>query len=722
MDKKRGVSWNGFGKRNSLSLGGIFKNFVVSAIAMLILIGCSFPFQLIEGNSSEITDINGSLDFYEISRQGFMGGSILYNPEKSATGQLAKGVSVAIRLGYVECEFINSEQSVYTDIPEKAQFGTLYITDINKNSISFQVKLFDAKGNSNGSSTYYLNINEKIDINSDGLPDLEYKEPARKRVGFESAIYLNFLSSQETLNTAMFAVLPEQYSRGIYPSGIIGINPDGRFILRKYEDIDNTRRSMIYGIQKGDFVLDTIDGKYQRVVSSVVSRNARTISESELEDVENMNLQVSYYFQSDEFGSIYNPDVLLNALPESITSEFMHINSVIDQLNAILLYKDLIRSVNEVQETPIPREIFNDVIAQISILTDEEIVQLNRFFLEETYPAICPQRIEKSICYTEILPLASILFGYSNDETSNYDDTETRAATVSEYESEHTALEKEYKTYTEIFRQSLTAPSIPVSEVNVTAKLSKSYFALGFRGSFSASWGSVSSTIKGVVYIHADANVETNVSFSKNLFNLPLFKYAQPVFTYGPITLNLNAHITVDVPLNVTVPVSATFKMRAAVTGLYGAGFDVGLKYGVTWKKIWFIKYPAPYFDWTGDKWSLNKTVYYVDTDGQNSAVFHGVNASIFPNISAGIGADICQLVGGGISVGTGVKSYLSIKYTEPVLTGVAGLDGNLYLKATAFIKTPKIPIIGSLGNTWTWDIINYNKSIASWKMFETIL
>ena len=61
------------------------------------------------------------------------------------TSQLAKGVSVAIRLGYVECEFINSEQSVYTDIPEKAQFGTLYITDINKNSISFQVKLFDAR-------------------------------------------------------------------------------------------------------------------------------------------------------------------------------------------------------------------------------------------------------------------------------------------------------------------------------------------------------------------------------------------------------------------------------------------------------------------------------------------------------------------------------------------------------------------------------------------------
>lgn len=69
--KKRLLEW--IWKGNSLGSGGIFKNFIVSAIAMLILIGCSFPFQLIEGNSSEITDINGSLDFYEISRQGFMG-------------------------------------------------------------------------------------------------------------------------------------------------------------------------------------------------------------------------------------------------------------------------------------------------------------------------------------------------------------------------------------------------------------------------------------------------------------------------------------------------------------------------------------------------------------------------------------------------------------------------------------------------------------------------
>ena len=69
MDKKKETSRGMDLEGNSLGSGGIFKNFIVSAIAMLILIGCSFPFQLIEGNSSEITDINGSLDFYEISRQ-----------------------------------------------------------------------------------------------------------------------------------------------------------------------------------------------------------------------------------------------------------------------------------------------------------------------------------------------------------------------------------------------------------------------------------------------------------------------------------------------------------------------------------------------------------------------------------------------------------------------------------------------------------------------------
>jgi hypothetical protein len=162
-------------------------------------------------------------------------------------------------LGYIESESVENDQYVYSDIKEKAQFGKIQVTSINKNEISFTTSLFNSEGLSLGGGSYSLNTGSIIDINNDGIADMEYKKPLRKRPGFESAVYLTFLSSQQTLTTSMFAVLPEQYSRGVYPSGVIGINPEGKFIIRKYEDTNNTQRSMVVGIQKGDYVLDTLE-------------------------------------------------------------------------------------------------------------------------------------------------------------------------------------------------------------------------------------------------------------------------------------------------------------------------------------------------------------------------------------------------------------------------------------------------------------------------------
>jgi hypothetical protein len=92
-----------------------------------------------------------------------------------------------------------------------------------------------------------------VDINGDGIPDITYVMPARRRPGMENAVFLTFLSSQETQTTSMFAVIQEQYSRGVYPSGLIGINPDGRFIATKYEHTHSTARSAVKGLVYGDF-------------------------------------------------------------------------------------------------------------------------------------------------------------------------------------------------------------------------------------------------------------------------------------------------------------------------------------------------------------------------------------------------------------------------------------------------------------------------------------
>ncbi|MBO5826331.1 MAG: hypothetical protein J6R03_06860, partial [Treponema sp.] len=238
------------------------KKVFILGVALLtsIFTSCTIPFLNIE--NANITDISEEMTFQKIIQNGFMGGSILYNPDNPSSGQLAKGVTVAIRLGYVEKEEKNIDEFVYTNNEDKARYGYITIDSINKNEISFSYFSFDKEGLCKTKSIYSLRRGEFIDINSDGLNDLKYDYPKRKRPSFENALWLTFLSNQETLNTSMFAVLPTQYERSIYPSGIMGINPYGKFIISKYENDDSFVRSMVYGIQQGDYIFDRKTGNY----------------------------------------------------------------------------------------------------------------------------------------------------------------------------------------------------------------------------------------------------------------------------------------------------------------------------------------------------------------------------------------------------------------------------------------------------------------------------
>ncbi|MHC6204150.1 chitobiase/beta-hexosaminidase C-terminal domain-containing protein [Breznakiellaceae bacterium SP9] len=81
----------------------------------------------------------------------------------------------------------------------------------------------------------------------------------------------------------MFAVLPEQYANKEYPSGIIGINPEGIFIISKYTATGG--RSLVRGIDTGDLIIDGVNYRYQRAVSSAGTyRTARSIDDSDMEN------------------------------------------------------------------------------------------------------------------------------------------------------------------------------------------------------------------------------------------------------------------------------------------------------------------------------------------------------------------------------------------------------------------------------------------------------
>lgn len=716
MKRMRSYIRSGGGIRLSSRIG-------LSFLCVMVLIGlvaCAFPSQSAEDRASNITDISGRQTFRTIVNQGFMGGSILYNPDKPSAGQLADGVSVAIRLGYVDRTDVGGGQSYFTDLSERAQYGLLVVHSIDTKGLSFSVSLYDATGRPLGESEHELRLNSSADINGDGLADLEYKKPRRKRPGFESAVYLTFLSSQETLNTSMFAVLPEQYSRSAYPSGIIGINPDGRFIIRKYEDSDNTTRSMVRGMQKGDYVLDTAEGKYQRVVDTISTRNARSISDTELEDIDT-TIQVDYRFMSEEFTDGYEPEILFSQFPEQVRTVYQSVQPPIDRLNSMLEDRNLIETVAAYQETPIPADIYDEVIAQIPELTDLEAVQLNRVFIEEMYPEYCPQVLEPDPTFTEILPLACVYLGDPSALVNDGDgDTvTTRAATESEYENQRNAIKNEFDGFTRVYRQDLiTVPD--TSEGSTEVSLEDSFFALGIRGPFTSTWGNVYVGLEGAAYANIDTRIVATIDYSKDLLERQLWEKEFPICSYGPIFLDLYSYIKFNMPVDIHMSLgSQTTQGRFALTWLTGGGAGVGMKYGITWKGFWIFKVPVPYVNFYGGWSSVDRMAYYIGADPKSELSLVGLQFNIHPILTIGLGISVSGIVKTDLGVGGGVKAGVKFNYNAPYVTCDAALDGTLDLSINTKIGLT-IPIINkNYSNKWAWPIKSYDYPLKSWQLFK---
>lgn len=228
--------------------------------------------------AAHLNPLSRSVDSVFLAEQAYMGGSILYNPEEPASGHLLPGAVIAVRLSKVEKSTVDAVE-VFTDDLSSEVFGTLTVQSVDVQKIAFDLALFGKNGVTK--KQYSLAAGSKIDINGDSIDDLEYAAPKQAHAGFASAVYLTLLSSQESLTTAMFAVLPEQYANGSYPSGIIGINPDGKYLYAKYQP-NGRERSIVHGLSDNDFVLDSAAGEYVQVSGITDAVNQRSISEADL--------------------------------------------------------------------------------------------------------------------------------------------------------------------------------------------------------------------------------------------------------------------------------------------------------------------------------------------------------------------------------------------------------------------------------------------------------
>ena len=211
----------------------LVKMAALASLVVLSEMACSFATQNV--SSDKISDISDKINYRSISNKPYMGGSVLYNPTDLSNSQLAQGVYIATRLGKVAKKEVSNDDTIYTDMEEEASYGYIYVNNISEKSLDFSYIEYSKDGTYYTEKLFLLDINQKADLNEDGFADVLYTKPLTKRAGLEKTLWLTFISNQEEQYTSMFSVLPEQYTRGVYPAGLFGINPDGRFIVSKYE-------------------------------------------------------------------------------------------------------------------------------------------------------------------------------------------------------------------------------------------------------------------------------------------------------------------------------------------------------------------------------------------------------------------------------------------------------------------------------------------------------
>lgn len=689
----------------------ILKTFCSLSLTFGLFAGCA---DIDSEKNVKLSDISNELSYSNISRQAYMGGSVLYNPTNASSGHLAKGVVVAVRLGYTKQTIVDSEQATFEDIEDNAQYGYLEINSIDETSISFTYKSLDKDGRISSQKYFSLKLEESADLNGDGLQDVSYQKPQKKRNGFENASWLTFLSSKENLNTSMYAVLPEQYNRSVYPSGLIGINNNGRFIYNKY-NVDSRERAAIQGISYGDYVLDSETGEYKCFVGRNSYSTARSINDVELVTFDDEN--VSFYYNENEFNSRSEAVDLFEALPVEITSAYSITDKseseIVNILNELLQKNEILDAIISQKHLELTTDDMQN-LATAKTCSGDELAAITRAFIDDIYEDCSPSVLDRSTAINNVLPLASFIISDVIDTEKSVDNNE-RAVSVNEYNTKKNALENQFaKNYKTVKTVSLSHKF----SSGVDFKLENSYAKIGLTGSFNSSWGNVKAKVGGAVLLQVSADLTATRTISTGIPDVNIGGFTYPAFSCGPIVVSVKGNAKFACPIKVTT--SHTINMNAGVTGLYGADVSCGASYGVKWKKKWFVKYPSPYCSFSNDKSCINNTVYHISSNTKDGSWSGSSSVSATPTFKLYLGANISGVVDAGVSANPGIRASLVVNYAKNSKpTGTAKIEGLIGISASAGVGVT-IPIVNKhVGKSWSYDIVSSNpRTIATWKAF----
>lgn len=697
------------------------KNIIVTAVFSAILLvltetACSFATQ--KAYSNNISDISDKINYRSISTKAYMGGSILYNPKDLSNSQLLQGIYIATRLGKVTKNEVSKDDIIYTDIENEALYGYIYINNITEKSINFSYVEYSQNGIKNTEKSFNLEVNQNADLNGDGLADVSYSKPLTKRAGLEKTLWLTFISNQENQYTSMFSILPEQYTRGVYPAGLFGINPDGQFIVSKYENNSSTR-SVVKGLSAGDFVLDNKTGTYHKVKGNTSYKNTRSIDESDLE-TEDSIADVNFYFTEEDFSTGYSAIELIETLPLEIINKYEPVSSELEAvvtLNKILLQENFVPLCIKNLNLEIDSE-FQEILAITNTLSEYELVSFNRMFMSDTFKEVCPAIDYNCTDITDILPLVSVYINATENEEES-DTNETRSVSSLSYRpielSNTIGDTKNFKTITNFanwkdiefsgkagyklatsYNEYIASTKNLENKVNsckkikigfLSKKITNNKLGIGnsnagnltfaeldietnlyLGGRFTISWSNCKADLSAYTMLSTYARTCLKYAYSasliggeQNIFNI------NGSFCIGPVPFVYGLRGDYDIPYSINGEVNSDY-LYAGFTGLAGANVNVGADYGsrrVKWFKVWrkwIYRYSIYFEPYTKTCDALAECAFFAGIANSSEKNGLSITASVSPYFA------LTPYLGLGVSAG---NININLPVTEQVSAGI---------------------------------------------------
>lgn len=679
----------------------------IGIVSILILfLSCSFSYNNL--SDGQITDVSQEMSYYNICRMPFMGGSLLYNASNPSEGQLRDGVIVAIRQGQVYIKNNDINNPIFSDKENSAIYGYLKINKITNSYLSFSFYSYQNESSSAECKEFILNVDDEIDLNGDGCVDLRYKKSKFKRQGLKNSYTLDFISSQESLNTNMFSVVTEQYTRNTYPMGLIGINPDGKFVVSLYENNSNNR-SAILGVRYGDYVLDSSDNSYKKILSKKSFRNARAIEEDELEIVTEPST-VNFYFEESQFEYYgFSPKDLYLSL--CIGGEIENTN-YINELNSLLEQNSFIMQIISIHGFDLPTEIKE---LNFESLTTDELISLNRFFLSEYFSDYCPPIDFSNNDVSDVFPLFSLELPKEDISDKIID----RVASYTEYQTEKKKIENEMNSY-------MKFDFLDYYEKEKELKL---VAEIGLYGKYSISWSNVEGSIASICFVQAETELNLKKTYSGSLLPKPIdFMNITKDIMVGYIPLSIGLSGNFDVKYNLGATLSIDSNIFAGYTGMYGGKITVGANYGTRWEKwfkiwkTWFYK-PNIYIEPYASGEVINKTAYFIGLQEDAISLLNvkgTLSASITPTATITPKVGLCHnAVWMGVSAENGAVLGMNLSSDLKKYSGNAYVDLYLKLSGKGGIDVT-LPIINK-GLNKDFDIFSVtpvNRRVANWGIF----